>query len=198
MSATTSIEQQQQQQRQQPQQPQPAVVMMVPVPPLAPLPLSMDSLPTDTLKRRKTLVQQTWRSVEFGLGEQAIKVMYEHLFQDCPEVKSLFEGVTMSTLYTKFFAMLRLAVRSLDDFDVVVPTLVALGRRHAKSYGVQRKHYRAMTHAFQRVLQDYIFAHWANMVCTQYIFDVTDAWGWCLNGMGDIMADGADLDEEDL
>lgn len=162
-----------------------------------PQPLSMDSLPADTIDRRKTLVRQTWRSVEFGLGDKAIRSMYTRLFQICPEVEHLYNGVSMEILCKKVFDMIRLAVRSLDDFDSVVPALIDLGRRHHKSYGTLRRHYRAVTQAFQEVLQEYICSQWTNIVCTQYVFDVADAWGWCLNGIGDIMADGGELFEEE-
>ena len=151
-------------------------------------PLAEDEI----LARRKLLIKQTWRSVEFGLGEKATRSFYERLFSNFPEVQPMFENVSMKEQAHKLYSVLRLAVRSLDDLEAILPTVQELGRRHAQSYGVARQHYEAVTDTFVDVLHEYICSQCSNMGCSTYMVDVADAWSWCLNFIGGIMADAAE------
>lgn len=165
--------------------------------PTEPLPfhaelVSHQSPADETRERRKTLIQQTWRSVEFGLGQKATETFYDRLFTNYPAVKSLFEHTSMEGQSQKLYGVLRLAVRSLDDLDSVIPTVQELGRRHARSYGVKREYYGAVTRTFIEIVHEYIASQWGTMAGTRYMVDVADAWAWCLNLIGDIMADAAD------
>ena len=145
----------------------------------------------ETLERRKTLIKQTWRSIEFGLGEGATKAFYNRLFTKFPSVEPLFANTSLEVQSLKLYQTLRLAVRSLDDLDSILPTVQELGRRHAQSYGVVPEYYAAVTQVFIEILHEYICSHFTNMACSRYIVDVADAWAWCLNLIGSVMIDAA-------
>ena len=154
----------------------------------------------ETLARRKTLIRQTWRSVEFGLGETVSRSFYDRLFERFPDVKPMFDATSMEVQAQKLYTTLRLAVRSLDDLETLRPALQYLGRRHAQSYGVVRAHYGAVTQVFLEILHEYISSHWTNnasmiMIHSRYMVDVADAWSWALNLLGGIMADAAEAAE---
>ena len=146
----------------------------------------------ETYERRMNLVKQTWRSVEFGLGHKATQAFYDRLFANHLDTRRLFAGVGMEGQSRKLYDLLRLAVRSLDDLDAIIPTVQEMGRRHARSYGVVRDHYGDVTQAFIEILHQYICSQLGHMAHSRYLVDVADAWAWCLNLIGNIMADAAD------
>ena len=161
------------------------------------LPFKEELLPSqppdaEILARRKALVKQTWLSMEFGLGEEATVCFYDRLFAKFPNVEPLFANTSLQVQSHKLYLTLRLAVRSLDDLDAIIPTLQELGRRHAQSYGVVPEYYGAVTQTFIEVLHEYICSKWTNMACSRYMVDVADAWTWCLNLVGGVMADAAE------
>lgn len=145
------------------------------------------------IERRKTLIRQTWRAVEFGMGEQATTEFFDRLLSQLPELKPLFAETNMKLQSHKLYGIIKLAVRSLDDFDSVFPVLEKLGRKHATFYGLKRTHYRAFTDTFIEVLHSFIHSQYsAMMVGTHYVVDVADAWSSVLNIIGDIMADAGE------
>jgi hemoglobin-like flavoprotein len=149
------------------------------------------------LERRKTLVKQSWRAVEFGLGGEATVAFYELLFARFPSVKPLFAGTTTEVQAEKLYAVLRVAIRSLDDLDALVPVLQEMGVRHAISYGVVREHYGAVTQVFIELLHQFIGSQWSESMrmsgaTCRYMVEVADAWTWVLNLIGGVMADAAD------
>jgi hemoglobin-like flavoprotein len=151
----------------------------------------------ETLERRKKLVKQSWRAVEFGLGGAATQAFYERLFTRFPSVQPLFAGTTMDVQAEKLYAVLQVAIRSLDDLDSLVPVLQDMGVRHATAYGVQRAHYGAVTQVFIEILYEFIGNQWSeNMSMSgatgRYMVEVADAWTWVLNLVGGVMADAAD------
>jgi hemoglobin-like flavoprotein len=159
----------------------------------SPLPSPYD----ETLERRKKLVKQSWRAVEFGLGGAATQAFYERLFTRFPSVQPMFAGTTMDVQAAKLYAVLRVAIRSLDDLDSLVPVLQNMGVRHATAYGVQRAHYGAVTQVFIEILYEFIGNQWSeNMSMSgatgRYMVEVADAWTWVLNLLGGVMADAAD------
>ena len=148
------------------------------------------STDNEYIERRKTLIKQTWRAVEFGMGEKATVEFYDRLLSQFPEMRPLFGDTNMKLQSHKIYGIIKLAVRSLDDFESVVPVLERLGRRHANVYGLDRSHYRAFTDTFIEVLHRFIYSQYsAMMVGTHYAIDVADAWSYVLNIIGDIMAD---------
>jgi len=149
---------------------------------------AFSSADNEYIERRKTLIRQTWRAVEFGMGEKATTEFYDRLLLQCPEMKPLFADRNMKVHSHKLYQIIRLAVRSLDDFESVVPVLKKLGRRHSVVYGLDRSHYRVFTSTFIEVLHRFIYSQYSSMMAgTHYVVDVADAWSYVLNIIGDIM-----------
>ena len=107
-------------------------------------------------------------------------------------MEPLFANTSIEIQSRKLYGVVRLAVRSLDDLDGLLPTIKELGRRHGQAYGVIPEYYGAVTQTFIEILHEYICSQWTNMECSRYIVDVADAWAWCLNLIGGIMADAAE------
>lgn len=151
--------------------------------------------PEDHLERRKKLVQQTWRSVEFAKNEKFTIAFYERLFQKYPQVVPMFDGIGLSAQATKLYEVVCVAVRFLDDLPGLVPVLQDLGKRHAVSYGVERAHYGVVTEIFVEILYEFLtdfFSQQAAGSASVFLLDVTDAWSWVLTLIGDVMADAGE------
>ncbi len=109
--------------------PKPSAAAKAPPSAKAPSPLSADEV---------ALVQSTFAKVE-PIAETAAELFYGRLFELDPSVRGLFKG-DMKDQGRKLMAMIRTAVKGLNDLEKLVPAVQALGRGH-KSYGVQDKHY---------------------------------------------------------
>lgn len=84
------------------------------------------------------LVQESWEKV-MPAAEQAAALFYSRLFQQYPEVRSLFQ-TNMREQGIKLMSMLNLAVISLNRLEALLPTVEESGRRHA-DYGVKDEDY---------------------------------------------------------
>lgn len=86
-------------------------------------------------------------------SEEAAVTFYNTLFEQCPEVRSLFPD-QMSGQARKFAATLIVAINSLSDWDSIVRVIEALARRHI-GYGVAPEHYDVVGKALITTLQKY-------------------------------------------
>jgi hemoglobin-like flavoprotein len=84
------------------------------------------------------LVQGSFAKVE-PIADTAAELFYNKLFELDPSVRSLFKG-DMRAQGRKLMAMIKTAVKGLDNLEKLVPAVQDLGRRHVK-YGVKDKHY---------------------------------------------------------
>ena len=87
---------------------------------------------------QKKLVQESFAAVAPN-AEAAADLFYGRLFELDPSLRPLFKG-DMKKQGRKLMAMLKTAVRGLDNLDKLVPAVQDLGRRHA-TYGVKPAHY---------------------------------------------------------
>jgi hemoglobin-like flavoprotein len=87
---------------------------------------------------QKTLVRQSFAVVE-TIQDAAAALFYGRLFELDPSVKPLFKG-DIKAQGKSLMATLKVAVLGLDRLDQLLPTVQALGRRHA-GYGVVDAHY---------------------------------------------------------
>ena len=85
-----------------------------------------------------TLVKESFAKVA-PIAPQAAELFYGRLFEIAPEVRPLFKR-DMAEQGRMLMEVIGLAVGSLDDLPKIVPTVQALGRRHA-GYGVKDSHY---------------------------------------------------------
>jgi hemoglobin-like flavoprotein len=148
---------------------------------------------SDPMHQRKRWIRQTWHAVEHGLDVHATEAFYQRLFVRYPETRDMFRECNMQLQAQKLYEVLRVAVRFLDQFDALVPTLQELGERHAQHYGVIREHYHATTIVFIEVLTTYIlYSQWPAGLADLWRDEVADAWTWLLDLIGTTMADAAD------
>ena len=84
------------------------------------------------------LIRQTFVLVE-PRAELMALIFYQRLFRLDPSLRPLFR-MNIEELGGKLLQTLRVTVALLDQPFVLVPTLEALGRRHA-GYGVAERHY---------------------------------------------------------
>lgn len=84
------------------------------------------------------LVQSSWERVR-PKSELAAHLFYGRLFELDPSVKSLF-NISIHEQGRKLIQVIDVAVSRLNHFEMLVPTLEELGRRHA-GYGVKAHHY---------------------------------------------------------
>jgi hemoglobin-like flavoprotein len=108
----------------------------LPKPESAPAKPDADASPVSAEEKR--LVQETFAKVE-PIADAAAELFYNKLFELDPSVRPLFK-TDMRQQGRKLMAMIKTAVKGLDNLDKLVPAVQDLGRRHVK-YGVKDAHY---------------------------------------------------------
>lgn len=83
-----------------------------------------------------TLIQESLRKVP---PEAAAELFYDRLFTLDPDLKRLFVG-DIKEQGSKLMSMITIVVNGLMDLEPLLPTVRALGARHA-GYGVKPEHY---------------------------------------------------------
>jgi hemoglobin-like flavoprotein len=84
---------------------------------------------------RKQLVLSSWEAIARNHDRAAI-AFYDRLFEIDPRARTMFARTDMVTQRGKFLDMLGEIVRNLDTPKELIPSVSALGRRHAE-YGVR-------------------------------------------------------------
>jgi len=84
------------------------------------------------------LVQASWKQV-LPVSETAAQMFYGRLFFLDPSLRMLFRG-DLREQGQKVMAMISFSVNGLTRLHELMPTVKALGRRHA-TYGVRPEHY---------------------------------------------------------
>ena len=87
---------------------------------------------------QKQLVQASFAQVE-PIAAQAAEIFYARLFELDPKLKPLFKS-DLKDQGKKLMSTLKVAVKSLDNLDALIPVLQQLAERHV-NYGVQESHY---------------------------------------------------------
>ncbi len=121
----------------QPAKPAPSKVEPKPqaAKPAAPVREAQDS---PVSARDRQLVQSTFAKVE-PIAMVAARTFYEKLFELDPALRKLFKG-DMEEQGRKLMAILKVAVKGLDNLPKLVPAVQDLGRRHV-GYGVKDRDY---------------------------------------------------------
>ena len=96
------------------------------------------------------LVKSSWEKV-LPISAQAAEMFYRRLFDIAPELKTLFKG-DLHAQGQRLMHMINAAVNGLERWDHFVPTLQALGKRHAE-YGVKDADYDAVAAALLWTLE---------------------------------------------
>ena len=82
---------------------------------------------------QKKLVQASFEQVE-PIADQAAEIFYAKLFEFDPKLRSMFKG-DMKDQGKKLMSTLKIAVKSLDNLDALVPVIQNLAAKHI-DYGV--------------------------------------------------------------
>lgn len=85
------------------------------------------------------LIRRSWADV-VPIAETAAGLFYQRLFTLDPSLSGHFADTDMNAQHTKLVAAISAVVDAADDLQSVIPTLQALGARHA-GYGVTSAHY---------------------------------------------------------
>ncbi|HSC87575.1 MAG TPA: globin family protein [Polyangiaceae bacterium] len=101
-------------------------------------------------RTEKNLVQTTWALVE-GSPDEVAALFYGRLFELDPNLRGLF-STDLKEQGRKLMVMIGVAVRALDNLEVLVPRVEQLGQRHA-SYGVKAEHYATVAAALLWTLE---------------------------------------------
>lgn len=115
------------------------------------------------------------------IKEVAADLFYNRLFELDPALKPMFKG-DIKEQGAKLMAMIGTAVAGLDRLDTIVPTVQALGKRHA-GYGVQATHYDTVASALLWTLEQGLGA--------AFTPDVKSAWTSAYGVLAGTMKDAA-------
>jgi len=131
--------------------------------------------------RQIDLIRTSWSAVE-PISDAAARLFYDRLFESDPAIKRLFAKTDMQAQRGILMQTLTLLVSSLDDFELVVPVLEALGRVHA-GYGVRQRHYDTVEEALL----------WALDRGLGEAFDdeTADAWATAYSAVASVMIEAA-------
>ena len=88
------------------------------------------------------------------IADRVAESFYARLFEVSPYLRKLFMG-NMKRQGTMLMTSLELAVSGLDDMESILPSVQALGERHA-SYGVKAEYYPLATDAFLWALEHHL------------------------------------------
>jgi len=130
--------------------------------------------------RQKRLVQASFEQVK-PIADVAARLFYGCLFELDPRLEALFTG-DLEEQGRKLMRMIGLAVKGLDKLGELVPTLRALGGRHA-SYGVVEHDYVTVRRALLWTLERGLGA--------AFTPEVRESWATVYNLLADTMKTGA-------
>lgn len=128
------------------------------------------------------LVETSWETVE-AMGDDAIALFYETLFEKAPQVRAMFAD-DMSEQRQKLAQVLGMAVGSLRKLDIMVPSLHRLGAKH-RDYGAEPAHYDVVGEALLETLARAFGAQWTR--------ELEAAWTETFQTLAGVMLEGATL-----
>lgn len=120
-------------------------------------------------------------------GEELARRFFERLFEVNPELRALFQGVSINGQQKKFFTSLVLIVQSLRQPEILKDYLWGLGARHVH-YGVQIEHYPIVIDNLLAVMQELSGEQWTP--------ELDEAWAETIRNITDIMMEPAESEPE--
>lgn len=126
---------------------------------------------------QKDILRDTWQSVT-PIADQAAQLFYDRLFKIDPDTRPLFAHTAMPEQRARLMETIGLVIDKLDELDGLVPTIEALGRRHA-GYGVTDAHYVSVGAALLWTLEKGLGDAWTPAAA--------EAWGAAYTLLADTM-----------
>jgi hemoglobin-like flavoprotein len=130
---------------------------------------------------QQLLVKATWNSV-LPIADTAASLFYQRLFEIDPAARALFKAQSLAEQRRKLIQALSAVVSSLNHLDQIVPTIQALGRRHA-GYGVTNNHYASVGAALLWTLEQGLAGAWTP--------EVEAAWSAAYSLLSGVMKEAA-------
>jgi hemoglobin-like flavoprotein len=128
------------------------------------------------------LVQASWGQV-LPIADAAAQMFYERLFDLDPSLRPLFQS-DMTKQRHKLVDMLSVVVSGLTRLEELLPTVRALGHRHA-GYGVRNEHYATVGMALLWTLEQGLG--------DSFTAEMREAWVAAYGLLGTTMKDAARL-----
>lgn len=100
--------------------------------------------------RQVELIQTSFVQL-LSQADSGAKLFYNRLFELAPDLRPLFKG-DMAQQRRNFMDTLQIVVNGLSNLEKLLPSVQALGRRHA-GYGVQEEHYETVGEALLWALE---------------------------------------------
>jgi hemoglobin-like flavoprotein len=122
-------------------------------------------------------VKSTWEMVK-PISEKAAELFYRRLFELDPSLKPLFKG-DMKEQGAKLMKTIGVAVASLDRLEAILPTVQALGNKHAHQYKVPDESYDTVGAALLWTLNEGLGDAFTD--------DVKEAWTLTYTTLADVM-----------
>jgi hemoglobin-like flavoprotein len=126
------------------------------------------------------LVQASFAQVA-PIAATAADLFYGRLFETAPQIRAMFPE-DLSEQKKKLMAMLGTVVAGLNNLDMLMPAVRALGRRHG-GYGVKAQHYAPVGSALLWTLEKGLGA--------AFTPEVKDAWATAYIVLSTTMIDAA-------
>lgn len=114
---------------------------------------------------------------------------HRHLFANNPEIKPLFEDISLELQEKKLIASLALIVENLHNSDALTHALQGLGAYHVTK-GTLEEHYPLIGKALLQAFEEFLGADWTP--------DVAQAWLGAYQTISNIMLEGADHPDDYL
>ena len=119
-------------------------------------------------KNNFELVKKSWVIVAKIDFEIVGGAFYIRLFQIAPELRPMFNGVSMTEQSKKLGCMLSYVISKFDSMEDILKEVQALAQRHTK-YGVKDEHYKAVGTALMWTLEQGLCAYWTDELNTAWI-----------------------------
>ena len=113
-----------------------------------------------------TAIRTSWPHLAAN-ADRLTASFYAHLFASDESAARLFAGVDMATQRTRLAQALAVVVHGIDDPDALLPSIAALGKRHAH-YGVEARQFDSVGEALIAAIGD--------LVGDEFSADVRTAW----------------------
>ena len=125
-----------------------------------------------------TAVKDSWEKVK-PISTQAAGLFYGRLFELDPSLKPLFKTDDMEEQGRKLMATIGVAVASVDRLETILPTVQALGNKHAHQYNVPDSSYETVGQALLWTLEQGLGDAFTD--------DVKEAWTLTYTTLADVM-----------
>ena len=126
------------------------------------------------------LVRKTFAKIQ-PVSDKAAEMFYRHLFETDPSLRQLFKR-DIKKQGRMLMQMIDFAVKGLDDPEIILPTVQALGKRHI-GYGVKEEYYETVGNALLWTL--------AQGLGDDFTPEVKEAWSEAYKLLAGVMIEAA-------